>query len=291
MSPPLTKLLHLSTPVCGCFLLSLVSGYPVGAATVRARYDSGHISKAEAERSLAFCNNCGPAFLLGALAAALQSMETALLLWGSHVVSALLTALLFRMKGSGQKAPEQESPQSFSAALTGSAREAAAAMARIGSLVVLFQVFLVLPRKAGLFALTEGTLWQGLLTGLLELTGGVAALAGYRGAAAAAITALITGWGGLCVHLQTVGVLEGSGLSLRYYFAGKAVQSLLSGAVAWAAAAWLLPGASEAMTVVSPNVTLHMNFENMLLFAAPWLALLALTAFLCRRRQGDDYSL
>ena len=47
------------------FLLSLVSGCPVGAASAAELYRRGGCSKDEAERLAVFCSNCGPAFLLG----------------------------------------------------------------------------------------------------------------------------------------------------------------------------------------------------------------------------------
>ena len=45
--------------------LGFVGGYPVGARTAIALYENGQCSKTEAERLLAFCNNSGPAFILG----------------------------------------------------------------------------------------------------------------------------------------------------------------------------------------------------------------------------------
>ena len=47
--------------------LGFVGGYPVGARTALQLYQKGMCTKTEAERLLAFCNNSGPAFILGGL--------------------------------------------------------------------------------------------------------------------------------------------------------------------------------------------------------------------------------
>ena len=45
--------------------LGFIGGYPVGAKTAIGLYESGQCTRTEAQRLLAFCNNSGPAFILG----------------------------------------------------------------------------------------------------------------------------------------------------------------------------------------------------------------------------------
>jgi len=86
---------------------------------------------------------------------------------------------------------------------------------------VLIRILSFFPPLAALPALPRAC-----LIGFLELTNGVAALPTTRAGFAAC--AAMLGWGGLSVHAQTLAVLEGTGLSARRYFLGKALQSLLS---------------------------------------------------------------
>ena len=51
------------------FVLGFVGGYPVGARTALSLYQKGMCTKTEAERLLSFCNNSGPAFILGVVGA------------------------------------------------------------------------------------------------------------------------------------------------------------------------------------------------------------------------------
>ena len=50
-------------------VLGLVGGYPIGAKTAADLYRENLVSREEAERLLAFCNNSGPAFILGVVGA------------------------------------------------------------------------------------------------------------------------------------------------------------------------------------------------------------------------------
>ncbi len=71
--------------------LGFVGGYPVGARTAIALYENGQCSKTEAERLLAFCNNSGPAFILGVVGTGIfASSRAGLLLYLAHMAASLL---------------------------------------------------------------------------------------------------------------------------------------------------------------------------------------------------------
>ena len=60
-------LFRISPVGSSAFILGIVSGYPLGAVTAGELYADNYISKTEAERLLAFCNNSGPLFILGSV--------------------------------------------------------------------------------------------------------------------------------------------------------------------------------------------------------------------------------
>ena len=63
---PLTRrLFGVGGAGASAFFLGLLGGYPVGGRTVGQLYRAGRLSKDEAERLLAFCNNAGPSVILG----------------------------------------------------------------------------------------------------------------------------------------------------------------------------------------------------------------------------------
>ena len=91
----LARVLGCGPAGAGAFLLGLVGSYPVGARTVAQLYREKRISRPEACRLLLFCNNCGPAFILGVAGlGCFGSLRAGGLLWAVHMLAALGIALV-----------------------------------------------------------------------------------------------------------------------------------------------------------------------------------------------------
>lgn len=215
--------------VCAMPLIAgLLGGYPSGAKTAADLYREGLLSRQEAELLLGFCNNCGPAFVLGYVGSGvLGSAQAGVWLFLIHTASTLLAGILLcrvqRDRGPAMlpcRLPEQA--VSLPGALTGAITGSFTATLNICAFVVLFRVLAaLLPAAFPAWAL-----------GILEMVSGVAALAPGRPGFVAA--AGIVGWGGLSVHCQTMSVT--GELSLRWHWAGKLLQAGLSVLLALAVA-------------------------------------------------------
>lgn len=222
---PLTRrLFGVGGAGASAFFLGLLGGYPVGGRTVGQLYRAGRLSKDEAERLLAFCNNAGPSFILGVVGVGcFGSLRTGIYLYLVHAFSAVLVGILFRKKApvSGQKVRYSVAFEPI-AAFVRAVGEAAEGMVRLCGFVVFFLVILAL--------ITDLTgLNHPVLLGLAELTTGVTALEGRPGDLVWA--AALLGWGGLSVHGQTAAVLSDTGLGLGRYFLGKILQAIFSAGV------------------------------------------------------------
>lgn len=230
---------QLAGRVLGCsgtgaevFLLSLLGGYPVGARLTGQLFRRGQLSQAEAEHLLTFCNNAGPAFILGLVGLGqFGSTRTGVLLYLIHAAAAALTALLRRPKrpfpcGNVQKDAEKSFPQALVDAVAG----AGETMLQICAFVTFF--YTVLQLLSQLTGLSHP-----LALGFLELTRGILQLPSTAGGFVMA-SALLA-WGGLSVHCQTAAVLAGTGLSLRPYLCGKLCQTLLAAVISVPAALFL----------------------------------------------------
>lgn len=240
LSPMLAGLMEPLFRVDGvgssALLLGLVGGYPIGAKTAADLYRRGRLSRPEAERLLSFCNNSNPVFLISVLGAgAFGSVRAGVWLWLIHLLSALLTGLLFRGRGRGPTRREMGTA-AFQAVSLSSAFVAAVGESLSGMLSVCAFVtfFYVLARP-----LTALGGWLGpTLVGLTELFSLTPLLRADR--FSFILASAMAGWGGLSVLCQTAAVLEGSGLCLRSCAAGKAVQGLLAGLLAAALAGYAL---------------------------------------------------
>jgi sporulation integral membrane protein YlbJ len=205
--------------------LGLLGGYPAGAQAVRSLYEQGQCSRTQGERALAFCNNCGPAFLLGVAGSGVfRSGAVGGLLLAGHWLGAFTVGLLFRFygeKGENTGGALPISAVSVPKALTAAVGKGLAAMGNVCAYTVLFRVAVRLLEQTGILA-PLGALPNGvaLFTGLLDLTGGVSALSPAE-PYAPELAAALMGFGGVSVLCQTLAVLEDSGLSLWPAAAGK----------------------------------------------------------------------
>ena len=206
------------------FFLGALGGYPLGARTVGEAYRGKLLTKVEAGRLLACCNNAGPAFILVVVGQnVFHSTAAGLALWGIHLAAALMVALLFCRRQTTRTAspPPAISPAAAFIAAVGSAAET---MVRLSAFVVFFTV--VMSLLASLLGAVPP-----LLAGFLELTVGITALTPHR--LGFTMAAGMLGWGGVSVHCQAAAVLSDTDLSLRYYLLGKGLQGFLSAAAAW----------------------------------------------------------
>ena len=225
LAPIMRRLFGVSGAGGTAFLLGIIGGYPVGGRTAGELYRSGQCEREECERLLAFCNNAGPSFILGiAGLGCFGSVRVGAWLYLIHVGAAVMVGLLFRSTSRQMGRPEKTETPRWADALIEAVRGGAMSMVNICAFVVFFLVIL------RLFSRFTG-IQHGAILGIVEMTNGILRLANDRRGFIWA--AGLLGWGGLSVHCQTAAVLSGSGLSLKRYFIGKALQAVISMAAAW----------------------------------------------------------
>lgn len=241
-SPITTKLFGVSGEGAAAFFIGITGGYPLGAASVAEIYRSGQIEQNEAERMLAFCNNTGPAFIIGTAGAGIfSSVKIGFELYAAHVLAAVIVGILFsRKKNTAPVYRSSASPApKFTDALVSAVKASALSVLNICAFVVFFSAVLGIFKGIGALDLAAGELafhlplslrhTRALLTGFLELGGGITALSGCASdAASLAICAFILGWGGLSVHCQTMAAVSGTDLKLGRHFAGRALHGVIS---------------------------------------------------------------
>ena len=243
-------LFNVGGPCASALALGFLGGYPVGAKTAISLYEKGMCTKTEAERLLAFCNNSGPAFILGVVGAGVFASSAAgVLLYLAHAAASICVGILFRfykMGGGRGGRGERPSPgfqaQRFTTAFTGAVKNSFFSTLNICAFVVFFTVIIrllflsgFLPGLAALLGRLLSPLgltpaWaERLLTGALEISSGVSTLAG-DGALAGRLSmaAFMLGWAGVSVHCQVLSFIGGSGLSVRTYLIGKLLHGGLS---------------------------------------------------------------
>ena len=230
-------LFHVSGACASAFALGFIGGYPVGAKTAISLYENGMCTKTEAERLLAFCNNSGPAFILGVVGAGVfASSRVGVLLYLAHAAASICIGILFRFYKAGPTARREERQsrpqfhaQRFTTAFTGSIKNSFLSTLNICAFVVFFTVVIQLLIRSGFLpglAQVLGTVlapfgltpeWaQRLLTGALEISSGVWTLSGDGTLSGKLILAAFMGGSGLSVGTYLVGKLLHGGLSALF---------------------------------------------------------------------------
>ena len=266
-APVMRRMFHVSGAGCTAVLCGAAGGYPSGAQCVAALYREGQLSRAEAEYLLLFCNNAGPAFLFGAVGTVLGiGMTGCLLLWGIHLLSALVIGLVNRPKEAPNAALPPVLRANASGAVVEAVRSAGQAVLQITMFVAAFSVLARLLTMAAAHILPDGVCT--VLTGMLELSGGIAALANLPIALRwkLALASFFLGFGGLCVWMQTQAVLAPAGLSGCGMLLAKLAQGLLAALMTYflapllpetvTASTGMLPGAFAAGLLASGGICL-----------------------------------
>lgn len=276
IEPVMRRLFNVSGACASAFVLGFVGGYPVGARTAIALYERGECSRREAERLLSFCNNSGPAFILGVVGASVfADNRVGLLLYLVHGLASVITGVCFRRwrGGSDSSRPRLhrgDKPRpNFAAAFTGGVKNSFASTLNICGFVIFFTVLIkmlvlsgVLPAAAKGAALLLRPLGldedtaRRLLIGVIEMSSGVWSLsaAAESLSSGAAMAAFMLGWAGISVHCQTLSFLCDSGLSAKTYIIGKLMHGVLSAVLVWLAFR-LLPFEEAAAAYLARQVS------------------------------------
>lgn len=221
---PFGKLFRLSSPCFTAVLLGLVSGFPLGAKCAVELYDQNLCTKEEAERLTAFCNFCGPPFILGAVGQGIfGSVKIGWMIYFIQAAVSLVFGFFYmRPKKSGKTGTfspdntlEKEfSPSAFTDILSDSCRQ----MLSIVGFVLFFALLV-----GGLGRMFHGVferfpLLSPLFAGFFEMSSGIAAV--FKGGASGlVISALVVGFSGMSVFMQVWGFARERQLSMKGYLA------------------------------------------------------------------------
>ena len=170
---------------------------------------------------LGFCSNAGPSFLFGIAAFCFSSPERSWVLWGIHLLSALLTGFLLPGRSRNVTTLTGKTAVTLPEALKRSIR----ITGQVCGWIVIFRVLLAFLQRwfLWLFSLEN----QILIHGFLELTIGCLSLSqmdseGLRFILCAGFLA----FGGVCVAMQTLSVTAPVGMGM--YLPGKLLQMIIS---------------------------------------------------------------
>ncbi len=241
IAPAAKKLYNISPAGASALVMGFFGGYPAGANYIADMEKGGLISPGEAERLLAFCNNSGPAFIVGVMGSAVfGSVKTGLRLYLVHIISALITGIFFRRGTASENAISSRLDEiSTGDAIVKSVKQSVVTILDVCGFIICFSVLISMLDTGGIFAAfcqwaasklgTDVRFIKALVTGFLELGNGAAALAGLdKSPLSLALAAAMLAWGGLSVHFQTLAVLSGSKIKGTLHMTGRLISAVFA---------------------------------------------------------------
>lgn len=215
-----------------CMIFAMITGFlcgfPIGAKTVASLYQTGELTKQEADYLLAFTNNIGPAYYICFLyPLLLESFPLSLLLFIQYGIPMLygltLRYTVYRNISGVRAKPLKTSCTPLSAGVLNNAiKDATSQILALGGYMILFNVF------AGIvYVLPLSKRFICLLHMGIEISGGIDALyilqqqAAYSSQTFLLYIQSFLAFGGLCCLFQTMNVLDGTDLSIQKYMLHK----------------------------------------------------------------------
>lgn len=238
------KLFRLNGISVYAFLMSILSGYPVGSKLTSDLYQNGLIGKGEAQRLSILCSTSGPLFIIGAVGATMfEDKKIGFIIYLTHVLSALITALIIR--NFFEEPIDNKfhlSLDSNDNALYDCVYSSVISVLVVGGFVSVFYViseilcdFNILYPISYLFNLLFSPLINSdgigiaVSSGLIEFTKGAKMLSslGSTPLTVSLANFLIT-FGGLSVILQSLAFLKKAKVKTSFFILGKLIQALIS---------------------------------------------------------------
>ncbi|MEG2668984.1 MAG: nucleoside recognition domain-containing protein [Oscillospiraceae bacterium] len=235
LSPLMRPVFGVSGGGAVAFVLGIVSGYPVGANCIADLYKRGEVNKIEAERLLAFCNNSGPLFILGAVGVGMfANPQIGVWLYVSHILSALIVGMIFKHYKNDKEIEKiclppikKTSPIKSVGGVIGKSIESSIEnIFKVCGFVIIFSVCAsTLPHYAGV----------PYVHSILEITGGIKSLASMNisGNFKLSAVSFFIAFSGISVMLQVASIITPCGLSLKPYVLGKFLQGVISCAITY----------------------------------------------------------
>ena len=234
---PVSKAYRVAPIASYPLLMSLLSGYPVGARVLGDLFEKGLISAEDARRAASFTSTSGSMFVLGSVGSViLKDGAAAVVVLVAHYLGALVNGFFYRgKKKTGEPvllpAPLAASPESL---LSDAMYESVLSLALVGGFIAIANLLgdMAADLLSRIFPplFSGGTIASGLLYGVFEVTRGCVEFAALEvgRAVKAALCALAVSFGGLSVLFQSMAFLGKTGIRQGKFLLMKTTQAGVS---------------------------------------------------------------
>lgn len=242
---PLTKKIFRCSGISAyVFLMSVISGYPVGSKIISSLYSEGKLSKDECTRASTFTSTAGPIFIVGTVATVmLKDKSVGYIILLSHILSAIICGIIFRFYGKQEYTISSPLQKEKSENILGECMaDASLSILQVGGFICIFYLLsailldfnLLVPIQKIVSVIfsplqINDNCLIALSTGIIEMTGSCRELAlALPLKKAAPLCAMIISFGGLCTIFQSITYLKKCKANIKIFMFAKLLQSVLS---------------------------------------------------------------
>ena len=238
---PITQKLFKADGISGyIYIMSVISGYPVGAKTTAELYENGIISRGQACKITTFTSTSGPLFIIGTVGIGmLGSTKLGYLILISHIVGAFLNGLIYR-NTFPEKTTQRVVSLKSNNMLEDSMFNSIKSILIVGGYVAIFYMLismltsynLLYPFAKFLSLITRLNFdtSQSIINGLIEVTRGCVDISkiGLSQKQALVIATGLISFGGFSIFLQALTFLKRFDISIKFYLLSKTTQTIIS---------------------------------------------------------------
>jgi len=250
---PLTKKLYRTSGISGyIFVMSILSGYPVGAKLTSDIYEMKIINKSEAFRITSYTSTSGPLFIIGTVGIGLFGNKIiGIIILVSHILGAMINGLIYRNLGKKEETKPISSYEiskifSNKNILEDCMFNSIKSILIIGGYVAIFFVLINILnyyKAFSPFTYILSILFPNInlgvsgafINGIIEVTRGCLdlSLATTNFKILTIISTFLISFGGFSVHFQAYTFLKKIGISFKLYLLEKLSHAVISTALAF----------------------------------------------------------
>jgi len=226
------------------YIMSILSGYPLGAKLTSDLYQAKQITSKQAKTICSFTSTSGPLFILGTVGIGFfESKELGIIVLASHFLSAILNGLIYKNKEKKDNnvCLTNNIPDNF---LNDAMTNSITSVMIVGGFIALFYMILSIANYLNLFKLPifllskvgiNANISNAILSGIVEVTTGISLLSrsNISFKLSCIITSFLVSFGGISIHAQAFCFMKNFEMKYKTFFIQKVTHAIISASVTW----------------------------------------------------------
>ena len=235
-----SKIYHTPAGSFFIYILSLISGYPMGAKLICDKFNMGSIDSKSAEKMLSFCSVSGPMFIIGTVGIMiLNSARAGIIILISNIFASLLNGLIYRGKQNCDFKPNYSKQQHLN--FSDCVYDSLVSVLMVGAYIALSFLFIEILSTLKIFKyMSNAICWvlhiskhhnivSSILKGMVEMTNGIIFLSATDASLGVKtiLASGLIGFGGVSIFMQSLNFISNLNISPKSMIKQKTTQAIL----------------------------------------------------------------